>query len=292
MNWPWESLLKIPATFLEAGLMAMNTGARTLQAGLETLTGGEAATNPKGAPVNGPRNLDGALSELATRLLLIGRLTPPDSAGIVKAMGEVFRAAQRSFGYLDPRGRGMLALPMALPLSAAGLLSEILMRGMAAYSVLGPRRLAIFAGNVMELYSEVGLYVGLEYKDLIERYKERLRQEPDDFATRAELGRAYVKLGLYDQAVRELSLAAADPSTRALAMHESAVANYRAGRFGQALKDGVEAMAANPGNERARSILWLSSRSLGGYPASVPAEYRMDVASTLAKRCFDNLRSI
>src|SRR5439155_11761194 len=203
----------------------------------ETLTGGEAAATPKGAPVNGPRNLDGALSELATRLLLIGRLTRPDSAGIVKAMGEVFRAAQRSFGYLDPRGRGMLALPVALPLSAAGLLSEILMRGMAAYSVLGPRRLAIFAGNVMELYSEVGLYVGLEYKDLIERYKERLRQEPDDFTTRAELGRAYVKLGLYDQAVRELSLAAADPSTRALAMHESAVANYRAGRFGQALKD-------------------------------------------------------
>jgi len=37
-----------------------------------------------------------------------------------------------------------------------------------------------------------------------------------------------------------MRLAAADPATRALAMHESAVANYRSSRFEQALQDGVE----------------------------------------------------
>jgi hypothetical protein len=36
-------------------------------------------------------------------------------------------------------------------------------------------------------------------------------------------------------------------------------------------------MAADPSNERSRAWLWLASRSLGGYPESVPAEYQMEM---------------
>ncbi len=277
MNAPWASLLKIPTNFLEAGLLAINTGARTLQAGLETLSGQESMAGLNRPPMTGPQNLDSALSDFANQLMLIGRLARPDGAGLVKALGEALQASRRSFGYLDPRDASILTLPLALPLSAIGMLSDTLIRGLVAYSVLGPRRLTIFAGNVMELYSEVGVYVSLQYQDLFDRHLERLKQEPNDSATRIELGRTYLKCGLYDQAVRELNLAAQDTGTRAMALHESAVANYRAGRFEQAIKDGVGAMAANPENERVRSLIWLSSRSLGGYPESVPAQHRMEM---------------
>ena len=92
----------------------------------------------------------------------------------------------------------------------------------------------------------------------------------------------YVKIGLYDQAVRELNIVAENPATRALALHESAVAHYRAGRHEQAVEDGVAAMAAEPDNEQTRSWLWLSSRSTGGYPESVPAKYRMELKTGYA----------
>src|SRR5262249_50931293 len=61
------------------------------------------------------------------------------------------------------------------------------------------------------------------------------------------------------------------------ALHECAVAHYRAGRFQEAVKTGVAAMDANPGNERARAWLWLSSRSTNGYPDYVPTQYRMEM---------------
>ena len=145
------------------------------------------------------------------------------------------------------------------------------------YSVMGPRKLTVFLGDIVELYCEVGVFVSLKYKQLIDFHQERLRRDPDDFETRAELGRVYIKCGLYDQAVRELSVAGRNPSTRARAMHESAVAHYRAGRFERAVEDSVSAMAADPSNERSRAWLWLASRSLGGYPESVPAEYQMEM---------------
>ena len=277
MNTPFDSLLKMSSIFLEAGIMAVHTGARTLQDGFETLAGPQSNRWQKDPPLNGPSNVDSALAEFANHLVRIGRRTRPEGADIVKAVGEALQSARRSFSYLDPFDPRILTLPFTLPLSAAGLMSELALRGMMGYSVMGPRKLTAFLGDIVELYCEVGVFVSLKYKQLIDFHQERLRRDPDDFETRAELGRVFVKCGLYDQAVRELSVAARNPSTRARAMHESAVAHYRAGRFEQAVEDSVGAMAADPSNERARAWLWLSSRSLGGYPESVPAEYQMEM---------------
>ena len=277
MSAPWENLLKISTGFMEAGLMAVHAGARSLQDTLETLTGPKSNGWQKSPPFEGPPNVDFALSDLANQLVKIGRRTPAEGAEIVKAIGEALQYARQSFGYLDPRDPSILTLPLTLPLSAAGIMSETMLRGIMGYSVLGPRKLSHSWVTSWNSYCEVGVYVSLQYKGLIDRHQERLKRDPDDYATRAELGRVYVKCGLYDQAVRELSLAAQDPATRALAMHETAVAHYRAGRFEQAVTAAVDAMEARPDNERTRAWLWLASRSLGGYPESVPVKHRMEM---------------
>ncbi len=277
MNTPFDSLLKMSSSFLEAGIMAVHAGARTLQDGFETLAGPQSDRWQKDPPVNGPTNVDAALAEFGNHLVRIGRRTRPEGPDIVKAFGEALQSALRSFSYLGPLDPRILTLPFTLPLSAAGIMSELALRGMMGYSVMGPRKLTVFLGDIVELYCEVGVFVSLKYKQLIDFHQERLRRDPDDFETRAELGRVYIKCGLYDQAVRELSVAGRNPSTRARAMHESAVAHYRAGRFERAVEDSVSAMAADPSNERSRAWLWLASRSLGGYPESVPAEYQMEM---------------
>jgi tetratricopeptide (TPR) repeat protein len=277
MTAPWDNLLKLSAGFMEAGLMAVHAGARSLQDSLETLSGPKSNGWQKNPPIQGPPNVDFALSDYANQLVKIGLRTPAEGREIVKAIGEALQYARHSFAYLDPRNASILTLPLTLPLSAAGIMSETMLRGIMGYSVLGPRKLSRFMGDIVELYCEVGVYVSLQYKGLIDRHQERLKREPDDYATRTELGRVYVKCGLYDQAVRELNLAAENPSTRALAMHETAVAHHRAGRFEQAVAAGVAAMEADPNNERTRSWLWLSSRSLGGYPETVPVEHQMEM---------------
>jgi tetratricopeptide (TPR) repeat protein len=148
---------------------------------------------------------------------------------------------------------------------------------MALTSVVGPKRLKAFVTNAAEVYVDTAVFIGLEYKEVIERYKERLHEKPDDCSTRLELGRMYVKCGLHDEAIRELELAAQDPAVRGRARHESALAHYRAGRYQLAVDDGVAAMTADPANERARAAMWLATRSLGGYPESVPEIFRMEL---------------
>ena len=277
MSTPWASLIKIPATFLEAGLVAMNSGVRTVQASIETLAGQKSDPGMSGPPVNGPENLDNAVSDFANRLVRIGRMTPLEAPEIVKAMGEVVQSARRSFGYLDLRDPRAVILPLALPFSAAGLAGEALLRVMVVSSLISPGRMRVFVDQVAEMFSDVGIFASLQYKDLFDRHRQRLERAPNDFATRAELGHIYVKCGLYDHAVRELEIAARNPGTREAALHDSAVAHYRAGRFAEAVRDGVAALSVNPNNDRTRSWLWLSSQSLGGYPETVPTEYRMEM---------------
>ncbi len=283
MNFPTDALLKLSAGFLETGFMAMKAGAQTMQAGLEALAGPPSDAWLKDVPVNGPQTLDTALAELANQAIRIGRLTPPEGDEIVKAAGELVRSARRSFGYLKPGDPRLLLLPFTAPLSAIALLSDSMLAATVAYSVLGPQRIPSFMSDALEMFSEVNLFVSLQYKELSVRHRERLEREPDDSATRLELGRVCLKCGLYDDAIRELGLAAKDPATRAVAMHESAVAQYRAGRFAEAVADGVEAMNANPANERARYWMWMASRSLGGYPDSVPVKHRMEAKTGYAR---------
>jgi tetratricopeptide (TPR) repeat protein len=277
MSSPLNGLLKLSASLLETGIMAVQAGARTLQDGIETLAAPKSNGWLNDPPVNGPTTVDGALSELGNHLVRIGLRTRPERDEIVKALGEAVDSVRRNFAYLKPGDPRLLTLPLTIPLSAAGILSELTLRGMMGFSAMGPKRLPLFATDILELFCEVGVFVSLQYKKVIDLHRERLKKNPNDCDTRLELGRVYVKCGLYDQAVQELEIAAKSPAHKARALHEAAVAHYRAGRFAEAVEACVGAMQADPANERTRAWLWMSSQPLGGYPENVPAPFRMEV---------------
>jgi tetratricopeptide (TPR) repeat protein len=263
---------------VEIGLTVIDAGAKTMRQGLDAMaTPQKPRLAPNAPPVHGPQDLDTALADFANQMIRIGWVSSPEGIPLRKLAGDVLSSARRAFGYIDLTNPRTLGLPFELPFSAGGIAVETLLRMMALVSVVGPKRMKVFMTNAAEVYVDTAVFISLEYKEVIERYKERLREQPDDHKTRLELGRMYVKCGLHDEAVRELNLAALDPGTRGGAKHESALAHYRAGRFAAAVDDGVAAMTADPKNERARAAMWLATRSMGGYPASVPESFRMEV---------------
>src|SRR5882762_894553 len=274
----WADLLRVPAQMVEVGLTVIDAGARTIRQGLDAM-GAPQKTRlaPNTPPVYGPQDLDTALADFANQMIRIGWVSSPEGIPLRRLAGDMLNSARRAFGYMDLTNPRTLALPFELPFSAGGIATETLLRMMAIASVVGPKRLKVFMSNAAEVYVDTAVFIGLEYKEVIERYKQRLKEKPDDHSTRLELGRMYIKCGLHDEAVRELNLAAQDPATRARAKHESALAHYRAGRFSMAVNDGVAAMTADPANERARAAMWLATRSLGGYPATVPESFRMEL---------------
>src|SRR5262245_26527816 len=245
MNSPFadlQKLFKLPAAMLETGLNMMGGGVRALQTTLEGLSGQGSYSTRHQPPVSGPQNLDSALAEFANHLVRIGRTTRPDADDILKTAGEALASARRSFGYIDTADPRALALSLALPLSAAGMMAEAMLRGLVFFSILGPKRFPKSTMDFIESTSDIAPFVRLQYKDLIERHLERLRFAPDDAATRRELGRVYIKCGRYPDAIHELHHAADDPMVRASAMYDSLVAQYRSGRFEAAVDDGIAAM--------------------------------------------------
>jgi tetratricopeptide (TPR) repeat protein len=292
MSSRFADFLKIPAGMVELGLTALDAGAKTIRTSLDSITGPRPmALAPHAPPVHGPQNLDTALADFANQMVRIGWVALPEGVPLKQVAGDLLNSARRAFGYLDFKDPRTLALALELPFSATGIAAETALRMMAIYSVVGPKRLPAFLLDAAEVYVETAVFIGLEYQDLIARYRTRLEEKPDDYRTRLELGRLYIKCGLYDAAVVELNLAAHDAGTRARAKHESALAHLRAGRFNEAVDDGVAAMNADPSNERARAILWLSTRSLGGYPTRVPASFRMELKAGYepARVTFENI---
>src|SRR5262245_16886762 len=278
MSNSWADFFRVPAQMVEMGLAAMDAGARTMRQGLDRIVQPNTPrVAPNAPPVHGPQDLDTALADFVNQMIRIGWVSSPQGIPLGQLAGDVINSARRAFGYMDLRNPRTLALPLELPLSAGGIAGEALLRMMSIISVVGPKRLKVFMTNAAEVYVDTAVFIGLEYKEVIERYQERLKERPDDYATRLELGRMYVKCGLHDHAVRELEIAAQDPAVRAKAKHESALAHYRAGRFRLAVEDGIDAMTADPKNERARAAMWLATRSLGGYPEHVPESFRMEL---------------
>jgi tetratricopeptide (TPR) repeat protein len=277
MSSRWADFLRIPAGLVELALTGLDAGTKTMRCSLETIVPSKPRLAPNAPPVQGPQDLDTALADFANQLVRIGWVALPLGLPMNKLTDDVLQLARRAFGYLDFMDPRTLALPFEVLLSVSGIATETLLRMIAIYSVVGPKRLRVFLANAAEVYCETAIFIGLEYKEVIERYQEQLELKPDDHKTRLELGRLYLKCGRHSEAVRELKLAARDPATRARATHESAIACYRAGRFAEAVESGIAAMAANPRNERARAAIWLAARSLGGYPKNVPAAYRMEL---------------
>ena len=108
--------------------------------------------------------------------------------------------------------------------------------------------------------------------------------EPDDQrARRLELARILSKCGRYEDADREFKKIPAEAGQYAVARHEAGVALYRAGRYLPAVRAEVDSLGADPTDERARAVLFLSADKLGGYPTFVPQDFRMTVKAGYAK---------
>ena len=80
---------------------------------------------------------------------------------------------------------------------------------------------------------------------------------PSDATARLQLGRSYIKCGLYAQALEELAVAAQDPKTRATALYERIVA----GTTGRHLPAGDSRRCARDraGASEPRSQHWFGS---------------------------------
>ncbi len=269
--------MSAPVSLLETGVLTMKAGITVMQATLTAVTGHNNAGFQNRAPVDGPKDLDTAISFFVNSLIRIGRMARPDAEALGESLRLLRQAAKTSFGFIDFNDPRAILLPLEAALSTGNLGAEIALRAASVVSVIEPRRLPRFVAQTAEMFSEVGVYASLQYRELIQHHKARLASHPGDAATRTELGRAYIKCGLHNQAVKELEEAAKDPAVRAEAMHEASVAHYRAGRFEASVKAGLESMKADSSNERTRAWLWLASESLGGYPAYVPAGFRMEL---------------
>jgi len=231
----------------------------------------------KGAPLSGPQDLDTAVSDFANRAYRIWRLGRREAADSSAILRDILHAAQHSFGFIDSGDPAHQVLPLQLALSVGSLLAQQGLRALVTYEVAGSERYPEFLSNVSELFDEIQLFVGLEYRQLIERYEMRLQKVPSDDATRLELGRTLNKCGLYTQAAKHLLQAAENPGVRGIALHEAAIAMHRAGKFKEAARIGNDVLTANPRNERARAWLWLTAQGMGGYPDYIPAANRMEV---------------
>ena len=271
----FTSLLKLTAGIAESGLLIADTAMKSVQSSVETLAGIQRSA-PNQPPLDGPIDVDNAVSDLLNRVARIGRFSVMEVNDLPKALGQLIEAFQYSFNYVNWNDPRSLLLPLQIPLSFGTLLTQQGLRGLATLEIVGVERYPKFAANIFEMFTELPVYVGLQYKDIIETLQKRLAESPDDSQARAELGRVLIKCGLYEEAAEHLRQAAEDAKMRPLAMHERAVALYRSGLFREAVTAACQAVSANPSDERARNWLWMCSQKIGGYPDFIPPENRME----------------
>ena len=248
----FDNFLTISVKLAEAGLAITESAANAAQTAVERVVGVNRDSSVL-APLDGPRDLDHAVSELANRTARIVHFTPSDPAAIPGAVDDWMRAAKFSFRFVDWKDPRTLGLALAARFSLATLGAQVGLRGLASLEAIGAPRYLEFLKYSVQIFSEFPVYVGLEYGEVIEREKKWLASHPEDAVTRTELGRALVKVGRFAEAAVELERAAAEnPAVRSVAMHEAGLAYYNSGDFAQAIQAGCAALEANPDNEPAR----------------------------------------
>jgi tetratricopeptide (TPR) repeat protein len=269
-----DSMLMVSARMVRAGLELAEAMASAAQTTLERAARieNDLGTLP---PLQGPRDLDHSLSELANRTMRIIHFTPMATEAIPGAIREWLHAARFSFHFVDWKNPRSLALVLAAPFSFATLGAQAGQRGLVTLEAIGAPRYLDFIRYCIQIFSEFPVYVGLEYGDVVEKHKGWLAEHPDDSATRMELGRTLVKVGRFEEAREELVCAAEDPALRSVAMHEAGLTYYNTGDFAEAIRAGCAALEADPKNQPARHWVWLASKRMGGYPSDVPSEFRM-----------------
>ena len=271
----FDSFLKLSAGMAEVGLLATESAMKTAQSAIETIAG--IPRDPGFAPpLNGPGDLDHAVSEVANRTARIVRVTPFEWPALPGAFQELLGVVRHSFGYVDWSDPKSLLLPLQLPLSVGTMLMDAGLRGLASLDVVGASRYLDFVAYSFEIFSDFPIYISLQYKEIIERNQKWLEAHPEDTITRARHGRVLVKVGRYTEAVEELKKAAENPQLRGGALHQTAVAQYRSGDFAGAVASECASLSADPTNEMARNWMFLAAQKLGGYPADTPQEFRME----------------
>ena len=220
MNSALSSLFRLSSDMIETGFLTMNAAFETMQTVVDTVTNQKRPGLLKAPPIDGPNDLDTAVAEFANRLCFLLRFTPWDVAELGTAYDGIVEAARRSFGYLDLRDPRNVALPVQLALSVGTLMTQQGLRGLASYEVVGTKRFPQFVADVFEMFTDVQIFVGLEYRDLIRKLEERLERAPDDASARMELGVTLVKCGLYEDAAKHLLEASKNPSQQHRSLHE------------------------------------------------------------------------
>ncbi|HEX4346667.1 MAG TPA: CRTAC1 family protein [Vicinamibacterales bacterium] len=267
----------VPAT-LERGLVAIERAIGSAQGWLGAIDGRPPSHDTLRPSTEGPDDFDRATSDFANRAARILRYASIVGAGDRGVVDEIAGAARASFGNLLPTSAASaLTFPLRLPLSFGSLLAQEMVRGLHAFEIVGVERAPAFLIELVEAFLDYPVFQALQYKEEIDRYRERLHVAPQDAVVRLQLGRSYIKCGLYEQALEELSAAAAHPSTRAQALYERAVAGMRAGRYRQAIADGSAAIEAGASEPRSQHWMWQASRKLGGYPPETPPSRRVEM---------------
>jgi tetratricopeptide (TPR) repeat protein len=267
-------MVRLSAGMAETGLLLADSAMKRAQSSLEAFAGIQRLPANQ-APLDGPRDVDDAVSDFFNRVARIARFTM-ETSDAPKAWEQLLEAVRSSFKYVDWKDPRSIVLPLQIPLSVGTLLTQQSMRGLATLDVVGVERYPRFLANIFEMFSELPVYVGLQYTEIIERFQSRLAEAPADHAARAELGRVLIKCGRYDEAAEHLRQASEDPEVRPLALHEWAVALYRSGRYKEAVDAASQAVSANPSDVRPRNWLWICAQKLGGYPEYIPAENRLE----------------
>ena len=268
----FDSLLRLSAAAAEGGLGLMGSSLELAEKTARR-TFGHPRRRARRAPVDGPDDVDAATAELANRLLrsaLHAQLSP---RGFGEASRDLVEAVEESFR-LHGAGR-WLALPVELPLSMAALGVRQAERGLVAAQAVPDGHRGEFLDFVTEIFSDLHIYFSLQYREEIDRWRERVRREPGNDRARVELGRTLIKCGLYREAAEELARVGRGSSQRHRALYNALVASCRGGLYSRAFETGVACLEDDPDDQRARYWLWLAAQRSGGYPQTVPPRLRM-----------------
>ena len=270
-----KSLLLFAGAAMEASLTASDASLRAMRRALKIVSNRRFEQPKWNAPVNGPVELDSATSDFANRMLrsaLLGRAAPSDFAS------SIMDAAAKSFSQVAPRGpEEWLTFLAELGLSFGTLATQEGLRGAVAAQSMPPERLVEFSAFVLEIFSDLEIYFTLHYQDEVQRLRQEVARNPRDAARRLQLARTLMKCGLFKEAAEELASVAGDSNVASRAAYERLVCQYKMGRFGDAVDDGLRCLAGEPKNDRAKHWLWIAAEASGGYPAQVPQELRLCV---------------
>ncbi len=268
----FDTTLRESTDLVETGLKLLDGVFQQFRAGVQPAHEREAIA----VDATGPRNVDGAVSELSNRVTRLASMTAPEDAPAF--VREAFEAARQTFGDVDvPRAGGRLVADSLL--SSGTLAVQQALRGLASHHTSPAEGFGTFVTNVLEVFDDAHVYATLQYREVLERYRQRLERSPGDGAARVEMGRTLIKCGLYHEAIHELTIAREDVRVRARALHELSVASFRAGRNADAARFAAESLEIDSTSQRTRLLLWLASQKTGGYAVDVPASMRMQVRS-------------